>query len=230
MRAIAAIVLLLALAIPAHAKTIKIVGDSYCVGGVLYPGGVGYRVSPHEPGRTLRQLTAKRTDTWLNATVENWCVSGSTPVDWSTAPNATLCTNEKANYPHLKSACAAAAPIMNYIGSGADLVIVIDNGTATGLTTSQYVDALVVLRDALDAVNTTIWLTAPPHGPAAGNIAMPADSSRADKLLVDAEMNSRGIINGPDWRTTDFPMSIDTIHFRDHGYATITSALAGALP
>lgn len=226
MRAAIATVLLL-LATSAHAKSIALVGDSLCFGGVLYPVS-GYLVSPYELGRVVQAILDKATTSWADATVKNWGVSSSTPADWLTSPSASLCTAQRANYGHLEAACAAGDGIKNHIGSGYDAVVIIDDGIVSGLTTSEVVDLYVSLNTALDAVNTDIRLSPPPTGPASGNTALPADPNRTAKLAVRTEMSSRAIITGPTW--PDLPMSVDSVHFRDHGYATMASLVVGNLP
>lgn len=166
---------------------------------------------------------------WLNATVTDWSVSSSSPTDWTTAPNGTLCTQQRARYPHLEAACRDNAPILNYIGSGYDLVLVAFTGSTTP-SASAWVDTLVTLETALDAVNTTVLLGTSPWGAASGTTAMPADTFRSVRVAVEAEMSSRAIIDGAHGDMGTLPMSIDTIHARDHGYATQGALWYSVLP
>lgn len=223
---VAMILLLLADTALAQNK-ILFVGDSLCFGGHLY-SGVGYRQSPHEPARTLRAILGKSSGVWASAIVENFCVSSSTPTDWYDVPGSALCTDKSDEYPHLKAACQAGDGIMNHIPLDSDLIIIIDDGAIDGLTTSQVVDEFENLRDALDLITGTVLLTPPPHGPSTGNTTMPADLDRADRVAVRDEMASRVIITGPDW--PDLPMSVDAVHFKDHGYVEMASMIPPFLP
>lgn len=227
----AAILLLLLLATPAHAvQSIAFVGDSIHEGG-LSAVGIVYRRSPHSAARTLRSLLAHAPagNQWLNATVTNRAIPSSDPTDWSTAPDATLCSTYRTKYPHLEAACRDAAPIMNYIGTY-DLVLVMFSGSTTP-SASAWVDTLATLKTALDAVNGTILLGTSPWGPGSGGTtAMPNDSLRTIRVAVEAEMSSRGIINGAHNTTGTMPTSIDSLHARDHGYATEGSLWYSVLP
>lgn len=230
MRRALLIALLLLVATPALAvKKIIIVGDSIAWSGGLFPGLV-YLRSRYAIDTSLRSLLKKVPggNAYLNATVEDWGVSASAPTDWLSTPDSFLCSTQGANYPQLKAACDAGDGIINHITTGADVVVMIaDDDTPT--TASAAVDTLVTLRNALDAIEGTVLLSPPPHGPSSGNVALPADTRRALRVAVRDEMNGRGIITGPDF-TTDLPMTIDGIHFRDQGYATMASLVIGFLP
>lgn len=231
MRATIALLLLL-VATPAHAvKSIAFVGDSINWGGLTVTPSNAYKRSPHNAARTLFSLLKKAPggNQWLNATVVDWSVSSADPSDWTTAPDATLCTNYRAKYPHLEAACRDNAPILNYIGSGYDLVAVAFTGSTTP-SASAWVDTLETLEAALDPANGTILLGTSPWGASSGTTAMPADSFRSVRVAVESEMSGRGIINGANGDKGTLPMSIDTIHARDHGYATQGALWYGALP
>lgn len=228
----AAILLLLLLATPAHAvKSIAFVGDSIHESGLSVPPSLTYKRSAHSADRTLFSLLKKAPggNQWLNATVTNWGIPSADPGDWSSAPDATLCSTYRASYPHLEAACRDAAPIMNYIGTY-DLVLVMFTGSTTP-SASAWVDTLATLKTALDLTNGTILLGTSPWGPTpAASGAMPLDTFRAVRIAVEAEMSGRGIINGAHDTTATMPTSIDTLHARDQGYATQGSLWYGVLP
>lgn len=229
----AAVLILLLLATPAHAvKSIAFVGDSIHLGAGLDITTVLLLPSPHTAAATLRALLKKApvANTWKDATVTNWAIPSSDPTDWSSAPDTPLCNTYSANYPHLKAACRDGAPIMNYIGSGYDAVAVMFTGSTTP-SASAWVDTLVTLKTALDAVNGTILLgTSPWGGSSAQSAAMPADTYRTVRVAVEAEMSSRGIITGAHNTTGVMPTNTDSLHGRDHAYATEGSLWYSTLP
>lgn len=213
-------------------KSILIVGDSLGASQTVFPGTV-YKTNAHAVDRELRSLLARGTaggKLSAGGTVTSWSVPASTPGDWSPGPpSALVCAAEATAWPPATAGCRDNAAMLSYIPTGYDYVFIIDNGIASPLTTSQYVDSLQTLATALDAVNGTVYISPPPHGPASGTTAMPADGDRTAKIAVRTEEVSRGIINGPDW-TDDLPMCVDGIHFRDHGYEYLASKIYAALP
>lgn len=228
-----AILILLLLATPAHAvKSIAFVGDSINEGGGLWVTAGVYRPSRHSQAAILQSLLTKApvANAWKNATVKNWCIPSSDPTDWAVSPDATLCSNYQNNYPHLKAACRDTAPIINYIPTGYDAVALMFSGS-TSPSVSAWVDTLVTLETALDAVNGTILLGTSPYGKTTAlSSAMPADSLRATRVAVEAEMSSRGIINGAHNTTGVMPTNADSLHAREHGYATEASLWYSVLP
>lgn len=232
MRAALALLLLL-VAAPAHAvNSIAFVGDSIHEGGGLAVTSGLYSISRHRQSDTLRALLAKAPagHAWKDATVKDWTVPASDPTDWSVAPDSTLCSTYRSRYPHLEAACRDRAPLLNYIGSGYDAVLVAFTGSTTP-TVSAWADTLVTLKTALDAVNGSILLGTSPYGKTtAQSAAMPADSYRATRVAVEAEMATRGIINGAHNTTGTMPTNSDTMHGRDHAYATEASLWYAALP
>ena len=59
---------------------------------------------------------------------------------------------------------------------------------------------------------------------------MPADSLRSIRTAVETEMSGRGIINGAHNTTGVMPTNTDTLHAREHGYATEGALWYSALP
>lgn len=211
MRRLILIVLLLVVATPAQAvKKIMLVGDSLCAGTVYAWTGSGFPlVSRHAVAIELRSILAKTAGVYANATVIDACVPGTTTTDWYPGPpDATTCSLFRTIYPILQAACTAGDGLINHVASGNDVVLLYGDEDGTVLQ-------IETLRTQLDAVNGTILVTSPPHGPSSGTTAMPADSHRAARVTRGTDLNTAGDITGPDWRSTDWPMQADGIHQRE---------------
>lgn len=235
----AVVIALVLLASPALAvERIAIVGDSIGWGYQQLPAPLDASsyLSRYRIDRSLAQLLAVFPigNAHRGATVDDWGAPGSTPTDWTPGPPNAIACLVKEFAPALNSACAAGDGIVSHIPTGYDYVVVVDNGALSAGTygsAATYVTQLIAMGAALDAVNGTVYLTSPPHGPASSSDpAVPADPDRASKSAIHDEMVSRGVLNGPDWNAVDYPMCADAEHFRDQAYNAMADAIARALP
>lgn len=250
MRAIALILLLLAT--PSQAATIILIGDSLAAGATWT--ALGGNVSPHRPAVTIRELVKKLpiASTWRDATVIDWTIGGTYPIDWSFKPaKATECVGVNNPWdcctglgvgtncicdmpsgallysPHLRSACTTRTPILNHITQGADLALIHTDGIVV-TTTADAVDDIADLITAVDAMSVTVLASSPTY------ILCPILSPCTlcdNHSAVRTEMNLRGLITGPDFFTgRPAECGPDAVHARDSDYAGMAATWVTEFP
>jgi len=134
-------------------------------------------------------------------------------------------------YPHLKAACRDRRPLTEYLPTDIDIWVLQADGSQCSsdpADVEKLVDQVEDLRDALSALGGTVMVT--PPSPVTGQCV----ALSATHTAVHTEMDSRGIITGPDF--FDYPASRfcpDLIHFGDADYvmrADLVFSAIEALP